>query len=142
MDTIAVSASRDDEASCARLAVASYSLMDQGDYDATAALFTEDAVWVRGGVPVAGRAAIRAALDKRPTADLSRHLVTNVLVNIVSADEATATACFVPLRGKRREDGTVAMPEITQVGDLAFHFRRTPAGWRIAHLQPRMIFTA
>lgn len=141
MDTRATTAI-DDATACERLALASYSLMDQGRYDATAALFAEDAVWVRGGVPVEGRAAIRAALDKRPAGDVSRHLVTNVVVEVTGPDAATATACFIPLRGKRRDDGTVAMPAITQVGDLTFQFRRTDAGWRIAHLQPRMMFTS
>ena len=65
---------------------------------------------------------------------------TNVLVQLVSADEAEATACFVPLRGAKREDGSVAMPPITNVGDLSFRFRREADGWRISHLRPTMIF--
>lgn len=128
------------ERACERLAIASYSLMDQGRYEETAALFTEDAIWVRGGKPVEGRAGILASLNQRPPTDISRHLVTNVLVSLTSADEATATACFVPLRGVKREDGTVAMPPITNVGDLSFRFRRETDGWRIAHLKPTMIF--
>jgi hypothetical protein len=136
LDVIATDA----EAACRRLAVACYSLMDQGRYGETAALFTEDAVWVRGGKPVAGRGAILEALNRRPETDISRHLVTNVLVEIHSAEEASGTACFVPLRGTRREDGTVATPPITNVGDLAFRFRREGSEWKIAHLQPTMIF--
>jgi uncharacterized protein (TIGR02246 family) len=130
----------DTERACEKLAIASYSLMDQGRYEETAALFTEDAVWVRGGKPVAGRQAILDALRQRPETDLSRHLVTNVLVQVASERDATATACFVPLRGAKREDGTVATPPITNVGDLSFRFRRETDGWRIAHLQPTMVF--
>jgi hypothetical protein len=129
-----------DELACQRLAVASYSLMDQGRYEETAALFTNDAVWVRGGKPVAGRAAILASLNQRPATDVSRHIVTNVLVELHSETEGSATACFIPLRGTRREDGTVATPPITNVGDLSFKFRREADGWKIAHLQPTMIF--
>lgn len=125
---------------CQRLVIASYSLMDQGRYEETAALFTDDAVWVRGGKPVAGRGAILDALNQRPTSDLSRHLITNVLVELTSDRDGTATACFVPLRGTKREDGSVATPPITNVGDLAYRFRREAGGWRIAHLQPTMIF--
>jgi hypothetical protein len=126
--------------SCERLVIASYSLMDQGRYEETAALFTDDATWVRGGKPVSGREAILAALRQRPETDISRHIVTNVLVDLTSEDEARATACFIPLRGARREDGTVATPPITNVGDLACRFRREADGWRITHLQPTMIF--
>ena len=56
----------DAERACEKLAVAAYSLMDQGRYEETSALFTEDAVWVRGGRPVADRGAILAALHQRP----------------------------------------------------------------------------
>ncbi len=125
---------------CQRLVIAAYSLMDQGRYEETAALFADDAVWVRGGKPVAGREAILASLRQRPENDLSRHLITNVLVELTSGSEGTATACFVPLRGTKREDGSVAMPPITNVGDLAYRFRRETGGWRIVHLQPTMIF--
>jgi ketosteroid isomerase-like protein len=136
LDTLDLDADR----ACQRLAVASYSLMDQGRYAETAALFTEDATWVRGGKPVTGRDNILAALHQRPATDISRHIVTNVLVTVTSEREAVATAMFVPLRGARREDGTVATPPITNVGDLAFRFRRDADGWRIVHLQPTMIF--
>ena len=128
------------ELACHRLVIASYSLMDQGRYEETAALFTTDAVWVRGGKPVTGRDAILSSLNQRPVTDLSRHLVTNVLIEPGEADEASATACFVPLRGTKREDGTVATPQITNVGDLRYRFRKEEDGWRISHLQPTMIF--
>ena len=136
LDTIDLDADR----ACERLVIASYSLMDQGLYDETAALFTDDATWVRGGKPVTGRDAILAALHQRPAGDLSRHLITNVLVTVASDREATATACFVPQRGPKRDHGTVATPPITNVGDLAYRFRRDADGWRISHLQPTMIF--
>jgi ketosteroid isomerase-like protein len=130
----------DAETACHRLAVACYSLMDQGRYEAAAALFTDDAVWVRGGKPVAGRAAILEALGKRSPEELSRHLVTNVLIDVVSESEGTGSACFVPLRGRIREDGTVETPPITNVGDLSYRFRREGGAWKIAHLKPSMIF--
>lgn len=125
---------------CQRLAIASYSLMDQGRYEETVALFSEDAVWVRGGRPVKGREEILAALRQRPETMVSRHLVTNVLVERTGTDAASATACFVPLRGDRRDDGSVAMPTIDSVGDLSFKFRREAEGWRITHLQPQPLF--
>ena len=136
LDTMKVDAER----ACEKLAVAAYSLMDRGHYDETSALFTDDAVWVRGGKPVVGRVAILASLNQPPETDVSRHLVTNVMVSVSSDDEATGTATFIPLRGARREDGTVATPPLTNVGDLAFRFRREADGWRISHLQPTMIF--
>lgn len=131
-----------DRQDCAWLAVAAYSLMDQGQYEETANLFTADAVWVRGGVPVTGRDAILAALNKRPASDLSRHLVSNVLVQDVTPSTARATAVFVPLRGPVRDDGTVAMQPVSSLGDLEFEFRREGDGWRISRLVPRPVFKA
>ena len=80
LDTVDIDAER----ACERLALAVYSLMDQGRYEETAALFTDDAVWVRGDKPVAGRDAILAALHQRSASEASRHLVTNVVVDIRS----------------------------------------------------------
>lgn len=130
----------DAEQSCARLAVASYSLMDQGRYEETVALFSRDAVWIRGGKPCTGHDEIRASLNLRSPADVSRHLITNLLVEVVSDVEATATACFMPVKGPKREDGTVAMPPLTNVGDLNFKFRREADGWKIVHLLPTTLF--
>ncbi|GLQ55175.1 nuclear transport factor 2 family protein [Devosia nitrariae] len=127
---------------CAWLATAAYSLMDQGLYEETADLFSPDAVWVRGGVPVAGQEAILSALRQRPATDLSRHIVTNVLVRDITADSARATAVFMPLRGPVNEDGTVPLNGINSVGDLEFEFSRQPNGWKISRLTPRMRFKA
>lgn len=129
-----------DIVACQQLTIASYSLMDQGRYDETVELFAEDATWVRGGKPCQGRSAILAALQQRPEGMVSRHLVTNVLIKLDDDESATGTACFVPLRGDRREDGTVATPAIESVGDLSIKFKRCGQGWQIAHLQPTTLF--
>lgn len=128
------------ERSCQRLVIASYSLMDQGDYDGCASLFAPDATWVRGGKPVQGRAAIREALNQRPADQVSRHIVTNVLVRQDGASTATATAVFIPIRGVVRENGTCAMPAISALGDLRYTFVRTEGRWLIQTLQPSMTF--
>jgi flagellar basal body rod protein FlgC len=137
---LTTTADTSDIVECQTLATASYSLMDQGRYEETVALFSQDAVWVRGGKPFRGHEAILAALRQRPETMVSRHLVTNVLVERVGTDAARATACFIPLRGERREDGSVAMPSIESVGDLSFRFRLQADGWRITHLEPQPLF--
>ncbi len=130
------------ERACNRLANACYTLMDLGDYDGTAALFAEDATWVRGGKPTVGRVAIREALDKRPPDQISRHLVTNVVIRVVDDSNAEGTAYFMPLRGTVKADGPAAMPATDMVGDLAFRFSHEADGWRIAYLKPSPVFKA
>ncbi|WP_231639183.1 nuclear transport factor 2 family protein [Sphingomonas profundi] len=127
---------------CERLAIASYSLMDHGRYDAAVALFTKDGVWVRGGVPCAGRDAILASLNQRPEGDISRHIVTNVLVTRISDTEADATALFVPLRGRPDEQGIAPLSPAAMIGDLVFRFERVAGVWLIRELRPRPVFKA
>lgn len=125
---------------CQRLVVASYSLMDLGQYPETAALFCVDGMWLRGGKPYTGYEAILASLNERSPDDTSRHLITNVLVTQHGEDEAEATAMFVPLRGKHAEDGTVPMTPPAMIGQLAYQFRRELGAWKISALRPRPLF--
>ncbi len=121
---------------CQRLAIAAYSLMDHGRYDEAAELFADDAVWVRGGNPVEGREGIRESLHSRPADQVTRHIITNVLVQAERNGSASATACFMPFRGS--SDGGKVGPPV--VGDLVVKFRRYPEGWRITHMKPSIIF--
>lgn len=71
-------------------AVTSYAVLnDAGDFERVTALFTEDGVLTRpsGGEPIRGRAAILAAFKARPPR-LSRHVIANILVDLVSDTEA------------------------------------------------------
>lgn len=122
---------------CERLVVGSYSLMDLGDYEECAALFAEDATWVRGGKPVTGRDAILAALNKRPEGAVTRHIVSNIFISQLAGEEASATAVFVPLRGP-----TDSPPAFDMVGDLSYRFSRKSGEWLITHLQPKPVFKA
>jgi len=124
---------------CERLAIACYSLMDHGRYEECAALFASDGTWVRGGKPFTGREAILAALGQRPPAMVSRHVVSNVMIDAESEDTARGTAIFIPLRGTR--SGDEAMPlQLASVGDLHFRFRRKDGEWQISELRPAHLF--
>jgi hypothetical protein len=116
--------------------------MDLGRYDESAALFAEDGTWVRGGNPTVGRAAIRAALDKRPADQISRHVVSNVTITVTDDDTAEGAAYFMPLRGAKKDGGAAAMPAFDQLGDLSFRFRRVGNRWLIALLKPSPVFKA
>lgn len=127
---------------CERLVIASYSLMDHGKYPETVALFASDGVWVRGGKPFTGQDAILASLNERSPEDISRHLVTNVVVTQSGPDEAEATALFVPLRGRRNAEGAIPLSPPAMIGDLFYRFRRENDAWRISELRPSPLFKA
>jgi hypothetical protein len=71
-------------------------LNDEADWPGVAAMFTADARFVRpaGGDALVGRDAIRAAFESRPPRK-SCHLITNILVDVTSANEATARCTLV-----------------------------------------------
>ncbi len=77
------------EAEITRLVTRYAVLNDEADFDGAAALFTEDGTLTRpsGGEPIRGRAAILAAYKARPPR-ISRHIISNVLVDVTSATEA------------------------------------------------------
>jgi hypothetical protein len=112
-----------DIAACERLAVACYSLMDRGYYEQSAALFTDDARWLRGVKWVE-----------------TRHLVTNLLVTITGPDDAEAIAGLIAMRANRSETGPAETPGPIVVGDLVYRFRRGPEGWKISFLEPIPIY--
>jgi hypothetical protein len=70
--------------------VTHYALLnDQANFDALASLFTAEGVLTRpsGGEPIVGREAILAAFKARPPR-ISRHVISNILVDVVSATHA------------------------------------------------------
>jgi hypothetical protein len=132
--------SDNDRLACERLVIGSYSLMDQSRYEASAGLFAEDGVWVRGDPAPGTRGAILASLQQRPATGVTRHLISNVMVTLTGPDEAEATGNFLAFRGTRAETGPATMTGPSMVGDLFYRFRRGADGWEITHLETKSVF--
>jgi hypothetical protein len=128
-----------DRLACERLIILAYALMDQGQYERSAALFTEDGVWIRGEPAPRTRADILASLRQRPADGITRHLLSNIVVILTGPNEAEASANFLAFRAKRAEDGPAEMTGPAMVGDLFCRLRRGPDGWRIGFLQPKPV---
>ena len=119
--------------------------VDSQDYDRLRDLLTEDAVFARPSdpdKPMQGLENIIAAFKKRPKERLSWHLLTNVSVRLVSAQEATGSCRIlmfladggmpeVPGKG-HKADG----PQL--LGSYTDRFVRTAQGWRIADRRGRV----
>jgi ketosteroid isomerase-like protein len=125
------------ERACERLIVEYCRLVDFGEAARIADLFTEDGVWSGVDLVLDGREEIRAWFVKRQALErrVSRHICTNVGVDVVSPDEAHSVCYLVNYRHDRR-DGDDAMPVPTEVpkfvGECRDAFRRTADGWRFA----------
>jgi hypothetical protein len=79
------------ERACERLVYAYVRALDLGDMSAAADFFAEHGSFARPMAPehvIQGREAIRAALLTRPKTLLTKHLATNVVIDVVSRDEA------------------------------------------------------
>jgi uncharacterized protein (TIGR02246 family) len=84
------------EAEIARLITRYAVLNDEGDFDALAALFMDDGIFVRpsGGDPIVGRANILTSYKARPPRR-TRHIISNILVEVRSPSEAEARSTML-----------------------------------------------
>lgn len=125
------------ERACERL-IADYSrLVDFGSAGQIADLFTEDAVWRGTDLRLEGREEIRAWFQRREgvTRRVSRHVCTNVAVDVLSDTEAASLSYLINYRHDRREGDTslpVPADHPKYMGELHDRFRRTPDGWRFS----------
>jgi hypothetical protein len=79
------------ERACERIVYAYSRTLDLGNMSAAADFFAENGSFARPMAPdkvIQGREAIRAALMTRPKTLLTKHLATNVMIDVVSRDEA------------------------------------------------------
>lgn len=82
----------DIERACERLVFTYSRALDLGDMNAAADCFAEGGSMTRPTTPdhvIRGREAIRASLLTRPKALLTKHLATNVMIQVESLDKAT-----------------------------------------------------
>ncbi|AJE44883.1 nuclear transport factor 2 family protein [Celeribacter indicus] len=121
------------EADCTRLMTTFSLCSDTFEYDRAMALFVPDCTFTRGTETFEGHEGLRSVLDRRDRNRITRHLVSNILIDVV--DETTATGQAYALvfghRGKlaEGEEAPLGTPDSL----VLFHggFVRTDAGWRI-----------
>ena len=121
------------EVECKRLALLYAKYSDNGDHAALASLFAEDAVYVRPFEeehPVCGRERIHAMFRDRPPI-LVRHLVTNVLIDVIDEHHAVGSSYLTVLSSS----GGLQPPQPSAalfVGDCEDEFVATESGWKFA----------
>ena len=123
------------EADCERLIKLYVNLSDAQDWPAAAALYTDDALFLRpsGGDAIEGREAILASFLARPPR-VQRHLMANVVVKVEDADHARAFSVIVLYQGDPAPGGELpAMSDNSPlVGTFTDRLVRTAEGWRFA----------
>lgn len=124
------------ERDCIAAATRFFHHLDRGDYAGVAALIAEDGVWVRQGKELVGPGAVLDALRARPADFVTRHLLSNVLVDITGDGEATV-AYELSVYGQTGAEPPRHLSIMTGEDRLV----RTEAGWRIRSKRARPVFS-
>lgn len=121
------------ERACEGLIVAYSHLIDFGQAARVGELFTDDGVWQSPENRFAGRATIDDAFSQRQanTGRRSRHVCTNVAIDVLSNDEAKGLCYFTLWRADNVEGEVARVSRPEMVGEYRDTFVRTTAGWRI-----------
>ena len=131
------------QAACARLCTDFANFVDSRNYDRFVDLFTDDAVFDRVGVISEGRQAIRAFLDARPADLVTRHVCTNIAVDLVSETAATGVSYAIFFHASVEANASPpfqsAAPGLAEYHDV---YTRTAEGWRIRERRVKLIFKA
>lgn len=133
------------ERACERLIVEYSRRVDFGDAAGIADLFVQDGVWSGVELTLTGREEIRAWFTRRQglARRVSRHVCTNIGVDVLSEAEARATSYLINYRHDR-PDGDRSMPAPARVpkyvGECHDRFALTEDGWRFARRRVDVAF--
>lgn len=127
------------ERECEKLSIAYARHVDFKEYDEYVDLFTEDCFLHAGPRPIEGKETLRKAMGYRPDALRSRHVLTNIWINVIDEDHATGISYLSlyrhtgeGLEGEKVSDpGPRVISGPAAVGHYADEFLRTDDGWRI-----------
>ena len=135
------------EAECARLVAAYCHFVDHGQAARIADLFTDDGVWTAPGVvTMRGRDELRAGLAQREarTDRVSRHVCTDLLIDVLDPDRAEGVVTVTIYRHDRSEGEPAGEPAPLDgplmIGEYRDRFCRTPDGWRFARREVAVSF--
>lgn len=126
------------EHECEQVLLRSIRTFDERDWQGFADTFAPDGVFFRANQPtqpLTGREAILAALKARPADRLTRHLCTNVQIEVIDQDHAKGQ-CYLYLFSATATPPEKAMggpaDPVQRIGEYSDEYVRTDQGWRIA----------
>ena len=129
---------------CQKLVRQYYYHVDHYEYEQAVALFTPDVDWLGLGVKLDGREEILEGLYGGLGAGTIRHVMTNIVVNVVDEDHAESRAYGTlyssPDIRYDQHEGPIAFEGPRQVVDGRDEFTRTDEGWRISKRRGEAVF--
>jgi hypothetical protein len=105
-------------------------------------LFTENGI-LDLGKPLEGKAAIRAAMQQRSPKLWSRHVMTNIAINVIDENTATGISYLTLYRHVGEESlgkKPIDFDALAGVGHYIDEFTLIPEGWRISQREIEFAF--
>ncbi|MEE3279985.1 MAG: nuclear transport factor 2 family protein [Pseudomonadota bacterium] len=127
---------------CEALSIAYARAVDFRDYDQFVDLFVEEGT-LEAGVRLQGKAAIEESIKRRPDELRSRHVLTNIFVNVINRDQANGIS-YLTLYRHVGPESTRPDPIVFDgpfgIGHYQDLFVRTRDGWRFKSRVLHMAF--
>jgi hypothetical protein len=115
--------------------------LDGDEFEALAGLMAEDGVWHRQGKLLRGPGMVREAMAARPKGRRTRHLVTNLILDVVDERHVQAIYYLTAFGYNGATPGEPAPMELpVSVGTYREKLVLTPAGWRVAEISSETAF--
>ncbi len=127
---------------CEALSIAYARAVDFRDYEYFVSLFVEDGE-LDTGRPLTGRSTIAEALSRRPDELRSRHVITNVFIDVLSEQEARGISYLTLYRhvGPESLKGEpVPFDGPAGVGHYEDRFVKTEEGWKFGRRKLHFAF--
>jgi hypothetical protein len=123
------------ERQCERLSHAYSRHLDFREYDQFVELFADDAT-LNAGYELVGKKAIAEGMSKRTDRLRSRHVVTNLLIDVIDEDHAEGLTYLTLYReiseDARDPSNVLALEGPAAIGHYTDKYVRTSDGWRFA----------
>jgi hypothetical protein len=113
--------------------------LDDGEFEAVAALFAAEGVWHRMGVPMIGPQGVLVGLRARPSDLSTRHLVTNMVVK--EAESGVTARYYVTIfehKGAVSEAPPIALPHAIFLSTDSLV--EAHGGWQFTSRSPKLVF--
>ncbi len=110
--------------------------LDEQQYDEVSQMMAPAGTWLRNNVLLKGPEGVREAMRSRPAGLTTRHLITNIVVDIADSDHAEVTyymTVFVHA-GDAKPTGPMKMDVPMHVSIFRQKVARVSGAWRIAEL--------
>jgi uncharacterized protein (TIGR02246 family) len=131
------------ERECTRLCQDFAWTVDHCDYAGFVELFAADGTFERMGQHSVGHVAIREFLDARPRNRVTRHICSNIRIDVTGPDTATGTCSALMFAASFADESASATPlpiSSPVVVDYLDNYVLTDHGWKIQCRRTKVVF--